>query len=426
MQPVYFAHGYREREAHFAAYFAKLMNRTSLLPSLDPPSDDVNAAKLERHLSYTAGLLAVISTRDEGPSPHILFEISMALRAGMPLLVFIEDSLPGDVVPPEVFHRRFSARSYVRETREHLHAMEIFRTYLGQDHTPKYHPSTEQRSCMLIGTGQLGTRYDNAIKSLLEDRGYRFTTAPTGNVRLPLPGAFHAEIRTSSLAVCVLDDSTPASMYFLGAARSSLVPTITLSTNRASRLSEGIPREYQRRIIAKNDIDEGTSILRQQLELFEEDFIEIDREGKAEEYANQLYISASDTGSYSENVRSTIIKELNMGDKYVAGQVGAQGPNAHAHDMQFTQTWNEAASDMDLKILAEELAKLREALKKEASAPDQDAAVGAIANAELAANEGDGPKTLEWLSKAGKWALDHADKIGVAIATAALKAALGL
>lgn len=76
MDPVYFAHGYREREAPFAAHFGSLMRSIGFLPSLDPPSDDVNAAKLERHLGYTTGGIAVISARPEGPSPHILFEIS--------------------------------------------------------------------------------------------------------------------------------------------------------------------------------------------------------------------------------------------------------------------------------------------------------------------------------------------------------------
>jgi hypothetical protein len=52
--------------------------------------------------------------------------------------------------------------------------------------------------------------------------------------------------------------------------------------------------------------------------------------------------------------------------------------------------------------------------------------IGAIAAAESSAKEGKGPKALEYLSKAGTWALDKATKISVPVATAALKAALGL
>jgi hypothetical protein len=64
--------------------------------------------------------------------------------------------------------------------------------------------------------------------------------------------------------------------------------------------------------------------------------------------------------------------------------------------------------------------------RQEAVEPEHDIAIGAVANAEVAAKEGDGPKTLEWLGKAGKWALDNATKIGVGVATSALKTALGL
>jgi len=115
-----------------------------------------------------------------------------------------------------------------------------------------------------------------------------------------------------------------------------------------------------------------------------------------------------------------------MGDKYIAGQVGAQGPGAHAHDMTFNQLWSQSGQSIDLQALAIELSTLRPHLRQEAVEPEHDVAVGAVANAEVAAKEGNGPKTLEFLSKAGQWTLDNATKIGVGIATAALKTALGL
>ncbi len=48
----------------------------------------------------------------------------------------------------------------------------------------------------------------------------------------------------------------------------------------------------------------------------------------------------------------------------------------------------------------------------------------AIASAESCAKKGDGPGALEYLSKAGKWALGIAEKIGVPVATEALKVAV--
>ena len=126
------------------------------------------------------------------------------------------------------------------------------------------------------------------------------------------------------------------------------------------------------------------------------------------------------------NFVSIVGVEQTMGDKYIAGQVGAQGPGAHAHDMTFNQLWSQSGQSIDLQALATELNTLRRYLRQEAVEPEHDVAIGAIANAEVAAKEGNGPKTLEWLGKAGKWTLDNAGKIGVEVATAALKIALGL
>jgi len=51
---------------------------------------------------------------------------------------------------------------------------------------------------------------------------------------------------------------------------------------------------------------------------------------------------------------------------------------------------------------------------------------GAVASAESCAKKGDGSGALEYLSKAGKWAIDVATTIGVPVATEALKKVIGL
>jgi hypothetical protein len=106
------------------------------------------------------------------------------------------------------------------------------------------------------------------------------------------------------------------------------------------------------------------------------------------------------------------------------GQIGAVGPNAHAHDMTFNQIWNQSGQNIDLPTLATQLETLRGALRKEASEPEHDEALGAVAAAQKAAKEENGPKVLEYLSTAGKWTLDIATKIGVPIAIEALKRAM--
>jgi hypothetical protein len=115
-----------------------------------------------------------------------------------------------------------------------------------------------------------------------------------------------------------------------------------------------------------------------------------------------------------------------MGDKYIAGQVGAQGPGAYAHDMTFNQLWSELGSKINIKQLASELTQLRSALTKEASEPDHFVALGEVAAAEKAATADDGPTALQHLKKAGAWVWDVGTKVGIGVATAAAKTALGI
>ena len=60
------------------------------------------------------------------------------------------------------------------------------------------------------------------------------------------------------------------------------------------------------------------------------------------------------------------------------------------------------------------------------TSPSHYVAVGEVAAAEQAAQSGDQPAALDHLKKAGKWALEVATKIGSEVASAALKASLGL
>ena len=110
----------------------------------------------------------------------------------------------------------------------------------------------------------------------------------------------------------------------------------------------------------------------------------------------------------------------------ISGQAGAVGHGAHIRHINFNQLWNQASSEVDLEKLAQELSQLRLALKEEANTLEHDASIGEIAADELTAQNGEGPSTLEHLTRAGKWALGVAEKIGTSIATSALKSALSL
>jgi hypothetical protein len=105
----------------------------------------------------------------------------------------------------------------------------------------------------------------------------------------------------------------------------------------------------------------------------------------------------------------------------ISGQAGAVGPGAQAHDNVFQQI----QGAIDLPKLAEELRRLRNAMKGETTGTgEQDKAIGTIAAAEEAATKGDGQAALQYLKSAGGWTLKVAEKIGVSIATEALKKAM--
>jgi hypothetical protein len=107
----------------------------------------------------------------------------------------------------------------------------------------------------------------------------------------------------------------------------------------------------------------------------------------------------------------------------IPGQAGAVGPGAHAHDNTFQQI--QAGAGIDLPKLAEELGRLRAAMKgAPTDTPEHDEAIGAVAGAEKAAAKGDGSAALQYLKSAGEWTLGIAEKIGVDLAVEALKRAM--
>lgn len=110
-------------------------------------------------------------------------------------------------------------------------------------------------------------------------------------------------------------------------------------------------------------------------------------------------------------------------DQYHFRQGGAIGPNASATN--FSQLWQESKNEFDLPKLADELQRLRTALRPVASTPEHDVVLGAVAEAESAARSGDGAGVLQHLKKAGKWAFDTATAIGVRVAAAAITKAGG-
>jgi hypothetical protein len=84
------------------------------------------------------------------------------------------------------------------------------------------------------------------------------------------------------------------------------------------------------------------------------------------------------------------------------------------------------SEDLDMTQLAAELAQLRIALQPQITTAQEAIAFGKVAQAEEAAQAQDLPTALSHLGQAGQWALNAATGLGINVALAALKRALGM
>ncbi len=116
------------------------------------------------------------------------------------------------------------------------------------------------------------------------------------------------------------------------------------------------------------------------------------------------------------------IRFLIGGDLYMATETRALGKGASADDLSYVNIWNELVSSGDVQRLSAELDTLRKALEGQLK-PDQAQQIS-IAEQEIAS--GNGAKALQYLKKAGAWALETATKIGTDVAAAAIKQSFGV
>ncbi|MDG4757301.1 hypothetical protein [Micromonospora sp. WMMD710] len=423
---VYFAHSYRPRDAMINDYFARLMEAEGLIASLDPPSTHVNSAKLERHLSHCDAMVVVLTERESGTSPHIMYEIGLGLRSRKPLLVFVEDTLPRTILPPTLLQCRFSFRSFPRNVREHRQALAMLRAYTGEP-TPRYQSPLSPRTCLLLGSSVLAAGVGDAVREFIErERRYTVLSSQALLAEIDEHPIGYSALSEVSLAVAFTGATADRREdRLLGEVRGTNVPLIRVVVEPGPATVAKVPAEYLPRVMRPELGTAGLiSLVSNELEIYEEDFLELSDGSSADRYT-QFLIDLGGRGRYGALTRERGV-EVIMGDRYdVQGQAGAVGPNAHVHDVSFVQLWNQLGNGIDLPTLAEELSRLRVALRERATTPEDDRAVADIGQAELAARSDDGVGALKSLRAAGRWALDTANAIGVAVAAEAIKIALG-
>jgi hypothetical protein len=154
------------------------------------------------------------------------------------------------------------------------------------------------------------------------------------------------------------------------------------------------------------------------LALLERENLRLNVRRKVERYANVIVQN-----------RGTLYMadKIEKGDEYNIGgsaRVGAVGRNARVDYADFREMWNQIGHSVDLPTLADDLSRLLPELRKRAIEPVHDEAVVAVGQAKQAAEEQNGPKALEYLKKAGKWAFDTATDVGVKVAAEVIKQAI--
>ena len=315
MDIVYFAHSYRRPDAEINEFFQDLMVDEGLVPSLDPPSDELNSAKPERHLRSTDGMVVVLPWRDTGVSPYILYEVSLCARTRKPLLVFVEDRLPTEVIPGHILQRRFGRKTLLREVRDHRHTFRTLKSYIGEDPPPTYHPVSAQRSYLLLGQDAFGESRVSVIRQLMAEAGYAPSELDGTDAWLSTSKPYEHVVTRASLAISLVERLSPRDIYLLGAARVSLLPTVLLSDAANYIFDPQVPQEYQPRVVAGLNVDKIVDVVRKEVAIFEQDYLDLADPTKVVRYRAALLHQVRREGRYGSEVRENVIN-------IVAGQIG--------------------------------------------------------------------------------------------------------
>ncbi len=297
---------------------------------------------------------------------------------------------------------------------------------MGDPPPSRYQPSTNQQACGGLGLDALSAREREETVALIESRGYRFVPLEGVNFNNPLSFEQFEHLAVLKIVVRCTDLRGMDTLYWTGAVGAAALPAISFTTEPDYPFNPSFPLDFQPRQANMAGSLQLNEVLDTEFDLFEQNFLSAEQAETIDRYVTMQIQAGELAGNYESSTRNLSIGRI-IGDQYnIQGQTGAVGPNAHAHDISFTQVWNQLEGKVDLAKLAGDLAVLQKEMERSAIEPAEKLAVGAIAAAEQSARQKDGPKVMEYLKTTGKWALSVSQKIGVSLATEALKSAIGL
>jgi hypothetical protein len=222
------------------------------------------------------------------------------------VLVFVEDVLPNNLISGILLQRRFSRRHFLREVRNHRHALQMLKTYIGSEPPPTYQPNSAQRSCLVVGASSLSENQRGRIQDGLTRLRYHSIMVPERNECLSYDNPYEDMVTQSMLCVAFTERLSPLEFYLLGAARACLTPTILLTQNPDYLFHPMVPEEYQPRKVTAIDMDLLCTTLEKEVSVFEEDYLELLDQEKVVRYRAALIQQGKDGGMYSEQSRDMI------------------------------------------------------------------------------------------------------------------------
>jgi hypothetical protein len=100
---AYLSHSYRPGDRDTNLFFWELFSRAGFFFSVDPRSDLLSPAYLERSMQDSQCFVGIVTFRDNEPrircSPFVVFEYGLALQARKPTLLLVDDRVPGAQFP---------------------------------------------------------------------------------------------------------------------------------------------------------------------------------------------------------------------------------------------------------------------------------------------------------------------------------------
>ena len=201
------------------------------------------------------------------------------------------------------------------------------------------------------------------VPSWIESHGYKVIESQSLSPFRFQDAAIYEALLSVDLALCNVDSTISSSQYLLGAIQALFVPSITFTSNTSYNYHPNIPTEFQPRFSNVTNRDSFEQVLNFELELFEEDFIELDKQEEVENYASLLVDMAPLEGRYESSTRQFFSKEIIMGNKISFGNVSGSIINVDSTLEQVTQSIG-TASHVD-EVSKKQLTELVEQLKTE-------------------------------------------------------------